>query len=615
MLVLVVWNTTATSNQKMSSNSVCEQHDGHVARYISMVRHFITRKETNKLKEIIKEIKKHKCMRRVFQDENGVEQETPIQLAAKFNMLTLFDGALEDVFLDNKNSAGKRALHIAAECGNEDSIEVLLKHNACLSTSDNEGNTPFHSAARCGKLRPLLRQTMKLYVDIEEPLKLAISEYDNTLMIIVKQALNKMKQDEYVEEEKRQKLRITEVRKLINERNNNGDSPLDLAAKFGDMESVEELLEAKVDLIASVLIKIILQSLKCLDNQEKLDILKQIYRVIVKHANKGKDGKYYSIQIATDPENPMSVNFPVNYRMRDLLECKIQHSFEEEKHIDGIRISSAVKMKILDIHCNMRHFNILQFACAIGADEMVKEILITPGVYMFVNDQCPNIVYDVTNFSPETLTIAEDNRHNFRVNAKAEEAKFKPLKESDKTINISDVKSSEESNKREIVLNIDSLRLVDDRRSCLEVITYYGKSNKYRSWNILQISPFKELAEKYWKVERIVYVLLVFHIIFMACFTNYNLPTNDSLIKRFNINSTSHTSMPTTPTPPSQAVNYSGEGCWLIWPVCLVIIEMATQLESARYVCNEETYKSNSVSTLFKKWHLMARPEIGRAHV
>ena len=43
------------------------------------------------------------------------------------------------------------------------------------------------------------------------------------------------------------------------------------------------------------------------------------------------------------------------------------------------------------------------------------------------------------------------------------------------------------------------------------------------------------VPNKYWKLERIVYVLLPFHIIFMACFTNYNLSTrwsNNSKLTR-----------------------------------------------------------------------------------
>lgn len=333
MSVLVVWNTNSTPSEKMSSSTDCDEDDEHHSKvYMSMIRRSIILKQPETLKEIIADIKKHKCRSKVFQEEKGVEQETIIQLAAKHNQLELFYDALEDIFVDTKNSSGKTALHIAAEFGNEESIEVLLKRKARLSAIDNEGDTPFHSAARCRKLRPLLRQTLVIEVDVKKPQEIIISECDSTFVITVKQALNK----KYIEDFDKTKSRREEAKQLINQRNNKGDSPLDLAAKVGDLESVEELLGADVDLIASVLIKIILQSLEYSDNQERLNALKEVYHAIAKRVSKSDDSKNNNnVEIATDPDNRTTVNFPANHKMRDLLESKIQLSFEEEKHADG----------------------------------------------------------------------------------------------------------------------------------------------------------------------------------------------------------------------------------------------------------------------------------------
>ena len=261
---------------------------------------------------------------------------------------------------------------------------------------------------------------------------------------------------------------------------------------------------------------------------------------------------------------------------------------------------------------------------------------------MFDSDNFSNTIYDVTNFSPETIARPQDNKLNMRVKATLEPGDFKRLRSSrarqetqeptagtsnDETMSNDDkTKMSENTHKsqnssndqetdeysksyeKEFTFSVNTTTRVDDARSCLELITYYGTSNQYRSWNLLQISPFKDLANKYWKLECIAYLLLAFHIIFMACFTNYNLPTKDSLIKQFNIDTTSYTSMPTTSTQSNPIVNYSGEGCWLIWPLGLVVIEMVTQVQNARYAYNEDTYKSNSIKHLLNKWNRIARP-------
>ena len=503
--------------------------------YNALIRQYITRNRMEQLVNIIQNLKeKCKCKQMVFQEEKGVEQETIIQLAAKHNLLTHFDEVLNDVFVDNRNSSGKTALHVAAELGNRKSIDVLLNRKARLDAVDNDGNTTFHSAAKSGKLSSLLGQTM---AEICKPKEITVSEWDNILTTIVKELLNK----KYKEEFHRKMLRSSVTKKLINQRNHNGDSTLDLAANFGDVESVVYLLEAEVSVIASVLIKIILQSLECQDDQVKLDSLKKIYKAIVYHTRKSSEAKNYTQQIIIDSDNSMAMMFPANQEMKDLLECKIQHAFEEEKYAGGKKVDSATKMKILGIHYNMRHLNILQFACAKGADEMVMEILSTPGVYMFNSEHFPNIIYDVTNFSPETMTTMDDNRLNVRVNTKVRPDQIEGVNSTRKrnetdtckngedesetqggsshATSVPDVKNQEESNEKEYTLNINTMTRVDDGRSCLEIITYYSKSNQYRSWNLLQISPFKELADKYWKVERIVYVLLVFHVIFMACFT------------------------------------------------------------------------------------------------
>ena len=579
----------------------------------SEIRKFITGNHTDLLEKVLNNLEDDDLFQ-MLQQQKGRLNETVIHLAARHSLLMCFQPCLKKLKarcnLNIKNCFGKTALHLAAESGNRDSIFILLKQKAKYGETDKYGNTPLHSAAACGKLNSFMHviglapkesKRKKDSANNECPDTTSTKQDRKTFAEIVKHVISSEKG--FIN------VRAAELQMIINLRNDDGDSLLDLAAKFGDVEGVQDLLEREVELPPSVLIKIVLQSRKYLNNPGKLNALKNVFRVIAEYTNKLSE---FTQKIDAGVENHIIFSFPGNKILKYLLECQIQQSLERDTTACEAGAETSIIMKVLGIDKTMYNFNILQFACAIGADEMIKEILNSPGVYRFQHEDFPNVIYDVTNFSPETIATTDDGKFNFQGKAMiapfGEEQEVRPRRKStrkhEKKKLRDDIRPEILDKFKKYNVNVDGASKTDIKKSCLEIITYYSKYNHFRSWNVLNFSPFKELAAKYWKLGRFFYVLLMVHIVFMSCFTFYNLPTKYSLTTKFNIDNMTYKSVPSNET---MITMNSSAACWLIWPICLVIIEIVALSPNKRYAYDEETYKPNSVKSLLYSWRSLTR--------
>ncbi|XP_063877858.1 serine/threonine-protein phosphatase 6 regulatory ankyrin repeat subunit B-like [Scylla paramamosain] len=77
------------------------------------------------------------------------DYNTPLYLAVKKNNMVIVKKLLDmgTANIDAQDKKAKQtALHVAANCGKEEIVEVLLNHNANCNIQDSQGNTPLHLA-------------------------------------------------------------------------------------------------------------------------------------------------------------------------------------------------------------------------------------------------------------------------------------------------------------------------------------------------------------------------------------------------------------------------------------------------------------------------------------
>ena len=66
------------------------------------------------------------------------------------NYIKRIEDIIDEGFLDEQDNNGQTALHLAAECGNDIFIDIVLKKGGNPNLKDNNGQTPLHIAASKG---------------------------------------------------------------------------------------------------------------------------------------------------------------------------------------------------------------------------------------------------------------------------------------------------------------------------------------------------------------------------------------------------------------------------------------------------------------------------------
>ncbi|KAG4432903.1 hypothetical protein IFR05_011621 [Cadophora sp. M221] len=137
--------------------------------------------------------------------------------------------------VDQKDEQGNTALHLAARIGNETAIQHLLDRGASVQMKDNKGVTPLHLAVKKG-----LAAVETLLRIAETP----VDERSGNDRTPLMQACDRPSSEESE----------AIVKLLINNhadpsaRDNNGETPLSLAASLGNTRVVEVLVKCQIDI-------------------------------------------------------------------------------------------------------------------------------------------------------------------------------------------------------------------------------------------------------------------------------------------------------------------------------------------------------------------------------
>jgi hypothetical protein len=122
-------------------------------------------------------------------------------------------------------------------------------------------------------------------------------------------------------------------------------------------------------------------------------------------------------------------------------------------------------------------------------------------------------------------------------------------------------------------------------QSCLELIV--NCENVEAAEEMLGLFPFNQLMQGYWVwCQRMYNTLLVAHVVFMAMFTVYVMPTSNFIRRRFNLPLASTDAASVDHDADAAAEKYRVEtmplyGLFLIWPAIIVVMELIAALEYA----------------------------------
>ena len=202
-------------------------------------------------------------------------------------------------------------------------------------------------------------------------------------------------------------------------------------------------------------------------------------------------------------------------------------SYRDFKRYSFLRLTTSIK--------NREDLNVIEFAIQLGAVEMLNAIFQTKDVYCF-EDSCgiyntKTTSYDVTYLTPETVPVEE--RQQPRTQNKAQ-------------------------------LGHDLANTSSPGRDGTDIIACMD--NYEVAVEVLDITPFRELVENYWRPYRVVFCLIAIpHIIYMLSYSVLHLVT----IQGYH-NSTEFFNC-TSYSPVQRAYTYCGV---LTWPLCMLAFEL-----------------------------------------
>jgi len=204
--------------------------------------------------------------------------------------------------------------------------------------------------------------------------------------------------------------------------------------------------------------------------------------------------------------------------------------------------------------------NVVDLAIVVGAATLLNELLNIPEVYRF--RQHDGIVYDITYLAPRTTP------HSRPVSA------FGRLKSWKKTSVVpvtfvdgqpSSAGSKSATSEVRVSFVTDSTIIGGHPRtskSCLDLIV--EMEDEIAAARILDVSPFRQLVQNYWKTYQWLYgTLMLLHIIYMIIYTIHVLPDSTTLIGVYN----------TTGTQSCRSLPQSDLfGLFLIWPSLVLAV-------------------------------------------
>lgn len=173
---------------------------------------------------------------------------TPLHLAARYDIIAAAKCLIErNANINSKNIYGTTPLHFGVRRGNAELCEMLIKAGVSINATDNAENTPLHAAMLCEN-----ENVVKMLMDHgaspsacdvegERPIHVAASEDQcEFIELLAKKAIAEIPEDKKDEE----------LKKFINVRSHEKDTPLHLAAQAGYEETVKTLIKLGADINA-----------------------------------------------------------------------------------------------------------------------------------------------------------------------------------------------------------------------------------------------------------------------------------------------------------------------------------------------------------------------------
>ena len=276
-----------------------------------------------------------------------------------------------------------------------------------------------------------------------------------------------------------------------------GCTALDVSVQSGNYDGVEILLKHGAEPVPGIL-KILIDCFSDGNrNKERLETLKQVYRKVTEHMDQEMQTKD-TLQLSLEG---YEIKLNINSRMRSLLEkrdIKISHEYRQLTPFPrfiGNRRGNQISPQDTESGQSIPEiFNAIEYACLVGMPGILTEIFDTSGVYKL---ETPfYVVNDVTNVFPSTIP---------------------PI----------------------IPSTIPKVETEHPVISLVEYITQ--RQSGSRKKKMFEITPIEQMIENYWRFgERLVLILISFHIFYMSIFSYYNTLTKEWLLELFQITSDSY---------------------------------------------------------------------------
>jgi len=190
--------------------------------------------------------------------------------------------------------------------------------------------------------------------------------------------------------------------------------------------------------------------------------------------------------------------------------------------------------------------NVVDLAIFKGAVALIDELLNTQDVYRF--DDKSGIKYDITKLTPQTTRPTSDSE-----DSKTTTRSSIDLQHTRKLTPQTTTSDSHDSK-------------TENLKSCLDLIV--EMKDEILAAQILDVSPFRQLVQNYWKKYRWLYgTLMLVHIIYMIAFTICVLPDSATLRQLYNVSSYNVSSMQSCRSLPE----FDPYGMFLIWPFFVLV--------------------------------------------
>lgn len=447
-------------------------------------------------------------------DVNG---NTFYHIAAIENYACIFTDFAPYISFNATNSSGDTPLHVACRHGNADAVNALVDNPYGLLSRNRNGETPLHVVAKLPKASVDVIRRVVSSIMLAENLTLldARDLHGNTALHLAARANRPSAIDA---------LYLLD----INVTNNDGDSALHVAVKLGYLSVVQAILRVFWEESTGA-------DIDQADTEGKtaLHLLADagessvVYELLAQGASltaRNADGNTVLHSLAAKTVNEPHNNdrfFDVLHtivstapmwwcRKHDLLLPEVESElYRQYRRSSNIFLTRHVK--------NSDGSSVISYAAGIGAGDFLRQVLNLSDVYKWRGRKPRTYEYDVTCFTPETMSASVV--HGVGVKSSQLSAVSKPWPDT-KSL---ETDFSHQQDIRHMTAELLSKWEHEEREPLLKHIV--NMDDEVAASHLLDITPIRQLTDSYWKTYRLVnLILLVLHVAYMALFSAYSIP-------------------------------------------------------------------------------------------